>query len=103
MNDISRPADKANSATKKRFIAGAVCPHCHTMDTIVVFCRNGVDVRQCVNCDFEETKSFITNTRELSTRVNQAGDSQQVVDTNEVQTIKVMGNSTTRKRTDSGK
>jgi uncharacterized metal-binding protein (TIGR02443 family) len=40
---------------KKRFIAGAVCPHCKQQDTVMVFNENGVDKRGCVACHVEET------------------------------------------------
>ena len=93
MSDSTNFGGNTN-AIKKRFIAGAVCPRCANMDTIVVFSRDGIDVRQCVNCDFEETKSFINNTRELQTRVNQANDSSQKNGKEEIQPIKLINGAT---------
>jgi len=69
-----------NHTHKKRFIAGAVCPRCSAMDTIMMFREDGVDVRKCADCDFEEKASFDTGKapavkttvldKELPTRVN---------------------------------
>lgn len=56
---------------KRRFIAGAVCPQCKLADKIVVLSKEGVDVRQCVSCGFEEQKNFLSQSEELPTRVNQ--------------------------------
>ena len=41
-------------STKRRFMAGAVCPRCSSMDTIVVFNLDGKDFRECVSCNFKE-------------------------------------------------
>lgn len=60
-------------ASKKRFIAGAVCPRCAEMDRIVMFTDDSDrQVRECVACGFtdalaEETGSSVA---ELATRVN---------------------------------
>lgn len=59
---------------KRRFIAGAVCPRCSTMDSIYVFKRDNKDVRACADCDFEEEAKFDTSQHELPTRVNQTVD-----------------------------
>jgi uncharacterized metal-binding protein (TIGR02443 family) len=58
-------------STKRRFMAGAVCPRCSTMDTIVVFNLDGKDFRECVSCDFKEEMRLNIATSELQTRVNQ--------------------------------
>ncbi|GAA0502394.1 YheV family putative zinc ribbon protein [Tatumella terrea] len=34
----------------KRFIAGAVCPHCQKTDTLAMWRENNVDVVECVKC-----------------------------------------------------
>lgn len=39
-----------NKAIKKRFIAGAVCPKCKTMDTMALTKENGVEKVTCVSC-----------------------------------------------------
>ena len=38
------------SATRKRFIAGAVCPSCSAMDTLAVWREDQVEVVECVKC-----------------------------------------------------
>lgn len=35
---------------KKRFIAGASCPKCHAMDTMMLFLENNVEKVECVSC-----------------------------------------------------
>jgi len=39
-----------SKAIKKRFIAGAVCPKCKTMDTMALTKENGVEKVTCVSC-----------------------------------------------------
>jgi len=39
---------------KKRFVAGAKCPKCQAMDTIVLFMLDGVETVECVECDYRE-------------------------------------------------
>ncbi|MEY4589701.1 MAG: hypothetical protein RL497_1777 [Pseudomonadota bacterium] len=56
--------------SKKRFIAGAVCPKCAVMDTVFTYKLNNQDWRGCVNCDFNEVMFFAPQVRELETRVN---------------------------------
>ena len=54
----------------RRFIAGAVCPRCSAMDTIVV--DRETDRRECVACGFREARprdSAVT-AMEPRTRVN---------------------------------
>jgi hypothetical protein len=57
-------------STKRRFMAGAVCPRCSSMDTIVVFNLDGKDYRECVSCDFKEEMRLNIAASELETRVN---------------------------------
>ena len=40
---------------KKYFIAGAVCPKCQQIDTIVI--DKTEQYRECVECDFQENKT----------------------------------------------
>ncbi|MEH6493833.1 YheV family putative zinc ribbon protein [Halopseudomonas sp.] len=56
----------------KRFIAGAVCPACSTMDTIRMFEEEGVPHRECVQCGYADTLDERGNSvpSELTTRVN---------------------------------
>lgn len=58
-------------STKRRFMAGAVCPRCSKMDSIVVYNFDGKDFRECVNCDFKEEMRLNIAPGELDTRVNQ--------------------------------
>lgn len=60
--------------TVKRFIAGAVCPACSTMDTIRMFEVDGVPHRDCVECGYADTLDERGNAvpSELATRVNTA-------------------------------
>ncbi|KXS34894.1 MAG: nucleic acid-binding protein [Idiomarina sp. T82-3] len=43
---------------KKRFIAGATCPKCDSMDTLMLFIENDVEQVECVKCKhrFSEPK-----------------------------------------------
>lgn len=43
--------------TKKRFIAGAVCPKCKAMDSIMLFLEDNVEKLACTQCDYQETKA----------------------------------------------
>lgn len=38
------------SSTRKRFIAGAVCPKCQSQDTLMMWREDKIDVVECVNC-----------------------------------------------------
>lgn len=71
----------------KRFIAGAVCPKCGTMDTIRSYEYQGTMVRECVSCDFSDEMSATLAVDELPTRVNQAD--KLVLDTGE-QVVKII-------------
>ena len=66
-------------STKRRFMAGAVCPRCSTMDSIVVYNLDGKDFRECVNCDFKEEMRINIATSELDTRVNHSEEHPQDV------------------------
>lgn len=57
--------------SKRRFVAGAVCPRCSAMDKIVVYNEEGKDYRECVACGYKDEMRFQQQPRELETRVNQ--------------------------------
>lgn len=38
---------------RKRFIAGAVCPHCQEKDTLTLWWQGGVEGVECVECGFQ--------------------------------------------------
>jgi uncharacterized metal-binding protein (TIGR02443 family) len=43
--------------TKKRFVAGAICPKCKAMDTIMLFFENNVEKLECVACGYHEAQT----------------------------------------------
>jgi uncharacterized metal-binding protein (TIGR02443 family) len=56
----------------RRFIAGAVCPHCSQMDKVVMYDDElGQRVRECVSCGYKDALDAKGNPTELITRVNQ--------------------------------
>lgn len=57
-------------STKRRFMAGAVCPRCSEMDKLVVYNLDGKDFRECVSCGFKEEMRLNIASGELETRVN---------------------------------
>lgn len=57
-------------STKKRFIAGVVCPKCSAMDKLQAFSEEGVDYRECVSCGFKDQMRMASSPREIETRVN---------------------------------
>ncbi|MFV0477029.1 MAG: YheV family putative metal-binding protein [Parahaliea sp.] len=63
---------------RRRFIAGAVCPRCAAMDTMVV--DEAGDARECVACGFNEPRPAEPPRQEVHTRVNRP---QRQVDTPE--------------------
>ena len=65
------------SEVKKRFIAGAVCPRCAELDTIVMYRRDGQEFRECVDCGFEDKLIFKPRVNELETRVNKTEEEKQ--------------------------
>ena len=66
-------------STKRRFVAGAVCPRCSEMDKLVVYNEDGKDYRECVSCGYKEEMRFPQTTRELETRVNVTEEQKQDV------------------------
>lgn len=58
--------------TKKRFIAGAVCPACSEPDKLMMWNENDVPHRECVNCGYSDTlnEQGLSVPKELGTRVN---------------------------------
>ena len=47
----------ADAKVKKRFVAGAKCPKCKTLDSILLFKMNGVETVECVECDYSEQQA----------------------------------------------
>lgn len=71
---------------KKRFIAGAVCPKCSVMDRIVMYRKQDVDYRECVECGFSDEMRFKPISRELETRVNVSED----VEKKQTEVVKIL-------------
>ena len=45
------------SKQKRRFIAGATCPKCQSVDTVMLYFENNVEKLACVNCDYAEAQT----------------------------------------------
>ena len=60
--------------TKKRFIAGAVCPACSEPDKLMMWSEDDVPHRECVHCGYSDTLNAQGQSipKELGTRVNKA-------------------------------
>ncbi len=58
--------------SKRRFIAGAVCPKCAAMDKVVVYEESGSQYRACVVCDFVELQPEVPDVAPIPTRVSTA-------------------------------
>lgn len=43
--------------TKKRFIAGATCPSCKKLDTLMLYFENNIEKLSCVSCDYQESQT----------------------------------------------
>ena len=58
--------------TKKRFIAGAVCPACSEPDKLMMWSVDEVPHRECVACGYSDTLNAQGQSvpSELGTRVN---------------------------------
>lgn len=76
--------------TKRRFIAGAVCPRCKEMDTVMMFREAGIEHRECVSCDFAEQSSFAQASSELPTRVNRSSAEADPPMEEEVQVVRIL-------------
>lgn len=60
------------NVTKRRFIAGAVCPACSEPDKLMMWSEDRVPHRECVACGFTDTlnEQGLSVPKELGTRVN---------------------------------
>ncbi len=57
--------------SKKRFIAGALCPKCSAQDSLRVWRENGIEYVECVECGHSD--------KQLPSSVSEKVDSQQDV------------------------
>jgi uncharacterized metal-binding protein (TIGR02443 family) len=66
--------DTPHVITKKRFIAGAVCPACSEPDKLMMWSEDDVPHRECVACGYSDTLNAQGQSipKELGTRVNKA-------------------------------
>jgi uncharacterized metal-binding protein (TIGR02443 family) len=64
-------------STKKRFIAGVICPKCSKIDKLLVFSRDNVDYRDCSACGFTDQVRINAVKREIKTRVNRPSEGQE--------------------------
>ncbi|MGH8419300.1 MAG: YheV family putative zinc ribbon protein [Pseudomonas sp.] len=66
--------DTPHVVTKKRFIAGAVCPACSEPDKLMMWSEDDVPHRECVHCGYSDTLNAQGQSipKELGTRVNKA-------------------------------
>ncbi|WP_100642442.1 YheV family putative zinc ribbon protein [Alteromonas facilis] len=42
---------------RKRFIAGAKCPKCEAIDTLMLYFENNVEKMECVACGFQQSQT----------------------------------------------
>ncbi|EJT82644.1 hypothetical protein PPS11_45632 [Pseudomonas putida S11] len=68
-------SEVAVNKTKKRFIAGAVCPACSETDKLMMWNEDGVPHRECVACGFTDTlnEQGLSVPKELGTRGQPSG------------------------------
>jgi uncharacterized metal-binding protein (TIGR02443 family) len=55
---------------ERRFIAGAVCPHCGEIDKIVMLLESVDKRRECVSCGYRDALAEPQLAHEPTTRVN---------------------------------
>ncbi|GAA0343474.1 YheV family putative zinc ribbon protein [Bowmanella denitrificans] len=41
---------------RKRFIAGATCPKCQAMDTLMLYMQNNIEHVECVSCGHKQSQ-----------------------------------------------
>ncbi|MBF8672921.1 YheV family putative metal-binding protein [Pseudomonas fulva] len=92
-------SEDAVNKTKKRFIAGAVCPACSEADKLMMWNEDGVPHRECVACGFTDTlnEQGLSVPNELGTRVNQQAPKPTAA---KVQTVQFFPNPKLKKPTD---
>jgi len=94
-------SDVPMNVSKRRFIAGAVCPACSEMDKIQMWDEDGVPHRECVACGYADTLDARGNSvpRELPTRVNVSALKPKVADP-KVQAVQFFPNPKLKKPTE---
>lgn len=46
-----------SNKTKKRFIAGATCPKCKAMDTLMLYFEHNIEKMECVTCGYQQSQT----------------------------------------------
>lgn len=46
----------SSTRKRKRFIAGATCPKCQSMDTLMLYIENNVEKLECVSCGYQKSQ-----------------------------------------------
>lgn len=56
-NTLEQPIENLmTTRKKKRFIAGAVCPKCKAMDSLMLYLEHNVEKVECVQCGYQMTQ-----------------------------------------------
>jgi uncharacterized metal-binding protein (TIGR02443 family) len=58
---------------RKRFIAGATCPKCKSIDSIMLYFENNVEKLQCVKCDYKDVQSATDVSAQVATAADVIG------------------------------
>ncbi|MDA7793666.1 YheV family putative metal-binding protein [Glaciecola sp.] len=58
---------------RKRFIAGATCPKCKSIDSIMLYFENNVEKLQCVKCDYKDVQSATDVSAQVATPADVIG------------------------------
>jgi len=64
---------------KKRFIAGAVCPHCQAQDTIVLIESEGDKHFECIECGHTDKMSDNANSESTSESKESSRQAEQMI------------------------
>ena len=51
---------------RRRFIAGATCPECKAMDSIVLFFENEIEKLECIKCGYSKSQADEENETNLA-------------------------------------
>ena len=91
--------NEAPVITKRRFIAGAVCPACSEPDRLMMWSEDDVPHRECVACGYSDTlnEQGLSVPKELGTRVNTAALKVKVPDA-KVQAVQFFPNPKLKKK-----
>ncbi len=58
---------------RKRFIAGATCPQCRSIDSIMLYFENNVEKLQCVKCDYKDVQSSTDVSEQVASNADVIG------------------------------